>query len=282
MNKRLIINADDFGLSPDINAAVIKAHKEGVVTSATVMANMAGAVEACKMARQNRGLGVGVHLNVTMGKPLSKEKAVRCLLNENGEFAFAPGQLAWMSLYSGKIRHAIQVEMACQIQWVLDRNIKVSHVDSHHHIHCCPMIYPTVCGLAKLFDVEAVRWVYEPQAVSSVPWPLPSEGAKKHAKLLRRAAQINRFQNSKLIKTDGLLGIAHFGNINFNFFKDLSLYNPLATAELMTHPGYSGPASGDYSQFATQRQSELETLCSDKTKEYLAKANIELVHYGQV
>ena len=139
-------------------------------------------------------------MNVTKGKPLSKDKAVRCLLNENGEFAFAPAKLAWMSLLSGKIRHAIQVEMACQIQWVIDRNIRLTHVDSHHHIHSIPMIYPTVCGLAKLFDIEAVRWVYEPLAVSRAPWPLPSEGGKKRAKFLRKMARINRFQSSQLIK----------------------------------------------------------------------------------
>ena len=281
MNKRLIINADDFGLSAGVNAAVVKAHSQGVVTSATIMANMQGALEAAKMARQLRSLGVGVHLNLTEGKPLSRDALVKCLLNDEGEFAFSPARLAGMSLISSSIRRAIQIEMACQIQWAIDHNIRLTHIDSHKHIHCFPVIFSTVCGLAKLFDIEAVRWTCEPISVSCAPWPLPSEGGKKRAKLIRRMAKINRFQNSKLLKTDGLLGITHLGKINANFFNALSLYNPLSVGELMTHPGHSGAASGDYTQ-AVQRQGELETLCSEKTKEYLAKANIELVHYGQV
>ena len=277
MEKRLIINADDFGMSAGVNAAVAKAHSHGVVTSATIMANMPGALEAVKMARQMRGLGVGVHLNLTDGKPISKEKLVRCILNEEGEFAFTPAKLAMMSLVSAKVRLAIQVEMACQIQWVIDHNVRLTHVDSHKHIHCFPIIYPTVCGLAKLFDIEAVRWAYEPAAISIAPWPLPSEGGKKRAKVIRKMAKINRFQGSKLLKTDGLLGITHLGKINLNFFNALSLYNPFSVGELMTHPRL-----GENGNPLMQKQMEFETLCSDKTKEYLAKANIKLLHYGQL
>lgn len=277
MEKRLIINADDFGLSANVNAAIAQSHSQGVLTSATLMANMPGAEDAVRMTKQMRGLGVGVHLNLIEGKPISKEKLVRCLLNEEGEFAFTPARLAMMSLTSSKVRLAIQIEMASQLQWVIDHNIRPTHIDSHKHVHSFPLIYPTVCGLAKLFDIEAVRWTYEPVAVSNLPWPLPSEGGKKKANLIRKMARINRIQSSKLLKTDGLLGIAHCGKISLNYIKDLCLYNPLAVAELMTHPGL-----GEDKNPVMQRQMEFETLCSDKAKEYLAKAKIKLVHYGQL
>jgi hopanoid biosynthesis associated protein HpnK len=281
MDKRIIINADDFGLCSSVNQAVAQAYTDGVLTSTTIMANMPAAEAAVKLVKQMPGLGVGVHLNLFQGKPLLKDESVNCLLNADGNFAFSPTKLSLLSTIRRKIRNAIRTELAAQIQWVIDNGIKPTHLDSHKHIHSFPVIFPIVCGLARRFEISAIRFIFEPKQLSAMPWPLTSENGRKNAKTARIMARINRIQNSDFLKTDCLLGVAHIGKIDDNFFKAVAMYNSAATAEIMTHPGFDdGPENKKSSLH--QRKGELQALCSEKTKQYLRNAGIKLVHYGQL
>jgi hopanoid biosynthesis associated protein HpnK len=280
MDKRIIINADDFGISSGVNKAVAQAHTNGVLTSATIMANMPAAEEAVKIAKQMPGLGVGVHLNLFEGRPLSKDSDIVCLLDDNGGFALTPAKLSLLSIARGKIRKAIRAELAAQIQWVIDNGLKPTHLDSHKHIHSFPPIFPIVCDLARRFEITAIRFTLEPKQLLTMPWPLPSEGGRKRAKALRAMAKINRLQNSDFLKTDCLLGVAHTGKIDVNFFKAVALYNSAATAEVMTHPGLDDGLK--QSQRRMQRKGEFEALCSERTKQYFKDAGIKLVHYGNL
>ncbi len=281
MDKRIIINADDFGLCSGVNQAVAQAHTDGVLTSTTIMANMPAAEAAVKLAKQMPRLGVGVHLNLFQGKPLSKDGSVNCLLNTDGDFALTPAKLSILSIARRKIRNAIRTELAAQIQWVIDNGLKPTHLDSHKHIHSFPVIFPIVCGLAKRFEIAAIRFTFEPKQLSAMPWPLTSEGGRKRAKTARIMARINRIQNSDFLKTDCLLGVAHTGKIDVNFFKAVALYNSAATAEIMTHPGFDDSPENRKSGLH-QRKGEFEALCSARTKQYLRNAGVKLVHYGQL
>ncbi|MDD5064052.1 MAG: ChbG/HpnK family deacetylase [Phycisphaerae bacterium] len=281
MNRRIIINADDFGLCSGVNKAVAQAHTDGVLTSTTIMANMPAADEAVKIAKQLPNLGLGVHLNLFKGRPLSKDQSVNCLLNTDGDFALTPAKLSLLSVYRRKIRTAIQTELAAQIQWVIDNGLKPTHLDSHKHIHSFPVIFPIVCGLARRFEIPAIRFTLEPKQLLAMPWPLPSEGGRKRAKAIRIMAKINRIQNSALLKTDCILGVAHIGKIDVNFFKAVALYSSAATAEVMTHPGLDNDSKHKQSSLH-QRKGELEALCSERTKQYLKNAGMKLVHYGQL
>lgn len=282
MNKRLIINADDFGLCDGVNRAIVKAHSEGVLTSATIMANMPDAGDAVKRAKQLPNLGVGVHLNLTVGQPITKDSFVSSLLNGDGEFINSPARLAILSLIYPAVRNAIRAEFAAQIQSVINSGIKPTHLDSHKHIHSFPLIFPIVCELAERFKIPAVRWTFEPKELSRMPWPLPSEGGAKRARLVRIMAKINRMQKSSLFKTQALLGVAHTGKIDTTFFRAVALYNSADIAEVMTHPGFIDGLDRHKTRLIQQRQLELETLCSEKTKQYIKDAGIKLVHYGQL
>jgi predicted glycoside hydrolase/deacetylase ChbG (UPF0249 family) len=282
MDKRIIINADDFGISSGVNRAVAKAHTDGVLTSTTIMANMPAAEAAVKLAKQMPGLGVGVHLNLFEGKPLSKDGSVNCLLNTDGDFAFSPAKLSLLSAARRKIRNAIRTELAAQIQWVIDNGIKPTHLDSHKHIHGFPAIFPIVCDLAKRFEITAIRFIFEPKQLSSMPWPLPSEGGRARARTTRIMGRINRVQNPDFLKTDCLLGVAHTGKIDMNFFKAVALYNTAATAEIMTHPGFEDGLDPAKTRLLHQRRGEFEALCNEKTKQYFKNAGVKLVHYGQL
>ncbi len=282
MDKRVIINADDFGLCNGVNKAVAQAHTDGVLTSATIMANMSAADEAIKIAKQLPNLGVGVHLNLFEGQPLSKDSCIDCLLDAGGSFALSPAKLSLLSIGRHKIRNAIRTELAAQIQWVIDNGLKPTHLDSHKHIHCFPAIFPIVCDLARRFEIAAIRFTFEPKQLTAMPWPLPSEGGRKRAKAVRTMAKINRIQNSAFLKTNCLLGVAHTGKIDVNFFKAVTLYNLAATAEVMTHPGLADGLNQRQTRLLHQRKAELEALCNERTKQYFENAGIKLVHYGKL
>jgi len=282
MNRRIVVNADDFGLCEGVNKAVLAAHTDGVLTSATIMVNMPAAEEAVEIAKRLPGLGVGVHLNLTEGRPISKADDVRPLLNADGQFGCSAGKLAFFSLVLPNFRSAVRTELAAQIQWVIDRGLKPTHLDSHKHFHSFPAIYPMVCRLAGKFGISAIRWPFEPKNVCRMPWPLPSAGGVKRASRIRTMARINRVQNRRFLKTDALFGIAHTGKIDVAFFRVVTLYNSTAVAEVMTHPGFIEGLDASKTRLVQQRKVELDALCSEKTKQYFKETGISLVHYGQL
>jgi len=282
MDRRVIINADDFGLCDGVNKAVAQAHTDGVLTSATIMANMPAADEAVKIAKKLPNLGVGVHLNLTEGRPLSKDTCIGRLLDTDGQFACSPFKLSLLSLGGHKIREAIRAELAAQIQWVIDNGLKPTHLDSHKHIHTFPQLFSIVCQLAGRFQIPAIRWPFEPKELSQIPWPLTGADDRKRAQKIRIMARINRVQNPDFLKTDVLLGIAHTGKIDVNFFKAVALYSSARTCEVMTHPGFIDGLDPGKTRLLYHRKVELEALCSGRTKQYFEGAGVKLVHYGKL
>ncbi|MHC4623688.1 MAG: carbohydrate deacetylase [Planctomycetota bacterium] len=282
MDRTIVINADDFGLCEGVNKAVAQAHTDGVLTSATIMANMPAAAEAVEIAKKMPTLGVGVHLNLTDGQPLSQRDAARPLLDAAGRFACSPAKLAFLSLAGPKSRNAIRTELAAQIQWLIDRGIKPTHLDSHKHFHAFPVLFSIVCQLAGRLGIPAIRFAREPVEASRIPWPLPAERGKSRAAYVRAMANINRLQNSDFLKTDALLGIAHVGRIDVNFFRAVALYNSQRTAEVMTHPGFIDGLDPKSTGLLGQRKVELDALCDQRTRRFFQDAGIKLVHYGQL
>ncbi len=280
MEKYVIINADDFGMRKEVNEAVRKAHTEGVLTSASIMINMGAAEEAVAMAKELPGLGVGVHLNLSKARPICKKPTVKCLLSRDGEFGLSKLKLFVLSIYSDEVRRAALAELGAQIQWLVDRGIQPTHLDSHYHIHSFPGLFSIVCRLASRFKIGAIRWVYEPGQVSGKPWPMSSDAGKGKARFYRALASINRFQNKDFLKNGAFLGIAHSGRIDVNFFKAAALYNYAAVTEVMTHPAVNSDAFD--SQTGLQREAELKGLCDDRAKRQFSESGIKLVHYGQL
>ncbi|MCD4830636.1 MAG: ChbG/HpnK family deacetylase [Anaerohalosphaeraceae bacterium] len=282
MTKRVIINADDFGLCGGVNDAIANAHSDGVLTSATLMANMPAAGEAAAMAKQMPDLGVGVHLNILEGKPVSQDAKVDVLLGKNGEFKFSPLKLAVMSFFSAKIRDAVEIELGEQIRWVINNGITPSHLDSHKHFHCFGTIYKIVCRLAKKFGIAAIRWPWEPATVCQGDWPKVRAKDRRRALIVRNLAKCCEGIDNRFIKNDLFFGLAHTGCIDGNFWAELGQTQFAGIAEVMTHPGYSERIDATKTRLVAQRQLELKWLCEQSTKDILGRAEIELTHYGKI
>jgi len=282
MKRSLVINADDFGLSKGVNEAVRRAHTEGVLTSASIMSNMPAAAHAIETARSLPNLGVGIHLNVFEGKPLSQDTAVQCLLDDSGRFARSPTELAFWTAVRRGVRIAVRMEFAAQIAWAIEKKISPTHLDSHKHFHCLPWLFPTVCELARTFGIGSVRFCLEPRYVWQVPWPLSTRADRKRARLIGWMARINRRQNRRFFKNQALLGISHTGRIDVSFLKAVSLYNQAATAEVMTHPASGDDLDAGTTRLLGQRNAELEALCDPKAGSFFKESDMRLVHYGRL
>jgi len=283
VERKLIINADDFGLCRGVNEAVKQAHQTGLLKSATIMANMPGTDQAIEIAAQTPSLGVGVHLNLTEGSPVSRDSRVSLLADSHGKFNLTPAALALKSLISAKTRHAIELELTAQIACIIARGLNPTHLDSHKHIHSFPAIFSIVCKLARRFSIDAVRYTFEPKEICRPPWPECTAKGKKRARTVRLMARANRASNPALLKTNCLLGVAHTGCINTDYYKALANCPHLGpTIELMTHPGYPEGLDHNTTRLINQRQIELDALCSQQAKNSLAQAGLKLVHYGLI
>ncbi|HPS55295.1 MAG TPA: ChbG/HpnK family deacetylase [Sedimentisphaerales bacterium] len=282
MSRKFIINADDFGLCEGVNRAVFKAHTEGVLTSATIMTNTAGSDDAVKLSKSMPSLGVGIHLNLTEGIPITKNNQIKKLTGSSGEFALSPGKLFFLSMLNPKIKETIKSELEAQIQWLVERDIKPTHIDSHKHIHTIPAIFKIVIELAEKYDISAIRLPIEHSKFQRGYWPKSSKKGKVRSKIISSLAKFNKLQNSKYFKTDAFLGIAHTGQINLALFRAVSLRSSISVIEIMTHPGFTEGLDPAKTRLLQQREDELNTLCSEQVRLYFEKAGIELIHYGQL
>jgi predicted glycoside hydrolase/deacetylase ChbG (UPF0249 family) len=280
MSAKLIINADDFGLCEGVNRAVFEAATSGVLTSTTIMANMPASDEAIELAKKTPTLGVGIHLNVVEGKPVSSDSTVELLLDDGGEFKHSAYKLAFKILTNKKILKAAEIELAAQISSIIDRGIKPTHLDSHKHFHCLSPVYRIVCSLAADFGIGAIRWPWEPATVCLGDWPQVGFRDKAQAFLLRQMALNCRKQDRRFIKNDIFFGVAHTGRIDDRFWSEISRTQFVGVAEVMTHPGY--PEGLGKTRLVEQRKIELKWLCAPSTKQLLAEAGLELVHYGNI
>lgn len=141
----LIINADDFGLTPGVNRGILDCHLAGSVTSTTLMVNMPGTADAVNMARLHPNLGVGLHFNMTLGRPLCSSAMVPTLVNAQNEF---PGRAACeRNLLLGKVNSCdIEREFLAQLDKFISFGLPLTHIDSHQHIHLFPRVFDVVAG----------------------------------------------------------------------------------------------------------------------------------------
>lgn len=245
--KRLIVNADDFGLTSGVNRAIIECYQKGVVTSTTLMVNGKAAVEAALLAADNPGLGVGLHLNLTSGSPMMPGESVSSLVGGDGDFPDM--KTALWRLTSGRARtHELEDEITAQIDRLIKLGIRPTHIDSHHHLHAHPRLRSLVKRIGKRQGITRMRGFHmsarSPRAVAvALAARLPSSGAG-------------------MITPDRFSGIEAMGNRDMAAALERGLASGGDALEFMCHPGYSDEDLAKETSYNTDRQAELSTLLS--------------------
>lgn len=235
---RLIVNADDFGMTAGINRAVLELHNAGVLTSATLMARAAATEEAIGMAQATPSLGVGCHVVLVDGEPVS---ALPSTLAPAGSFHPTLGAFL-RALFTGNMREGdIEIEARAQIQFLQSRGVKLTHIDAHKHTHMFPRVLRPLLRAAKSCGIRAVRNPFEPQ------WSI---AATPGAPFVRRAeVRLLRFFEASFRRTvaeegfvtaDGAIGVLATGTLDAATVASLLRRVPgSGTYELVTHPGYN-------------------------------------------
>ena len=243
MPARLIVNADDFGLTAGVNRAISELHVAGVLTSATLMASGSAFEDAVEVARRHPGLGVGCHVVLTDGVPVSPPESIPSLLGPD-ERSFRPELGAFLrALLRGDIRHEeIEREALAQITRLKDAGLAVTHVDSHKHTHLFPSVTRPVLEAARRTGVTAVREPFEPG------WSMDlRQGSWQRRAVVRLATLLRaKFEAQPAIlagdirTTNGTLGISGTGNLEAGSLAQILRALPESgTYELCCHPGYN-------------------------------------------
>jgi len=244
MIKKLIVNADDFGMCEGNTIGILSAHKNGVLTSATCMMNMPYAKLALTQAKNYPNFGVGIHLVLTVGRPLIE--GAKSYTDENGNFRRP-------SSYPDGNPHADETELYNEWKAQIEKFIaiagkKPTHLDSHHHVHMLPWHNEVAKRLANEYDIP----LRQRNQVSDVYEYVPVD---------------ERFYEE---------------GVNYDTFKAIITDSDREVVELMTHVAFLDQPLYDMSSYNLPRMKELEIVHSKEIKDFIEEKGIELIHFGHV
>lgn len=275
--RALIVNADDYGLSPGVNAGVLAAHRDGLVTSATLMANMPDAAAA--VAAAPRTMALGLHLNLTSGEPCAGAARVPTLVDGGGRFLSFGRLMGALSL--GRVRRAeLEREITAQLERALALGAALDHLDGHHHVHLHPAVRPITLRLAVAYGVRAIRCPVE------VPPGAGRERLGDRSRRLAVGAWARRLRRHVAIA--GLHTSDHFRGLGLGLAFDapalLALLGrlPAGLTELMVHPGYPDAALRQRTRYAGGRERELAALTAPAALDLVRARGIWLTSYRDV
>jgi len=239
--SRLIVNADDFGLTPAVSRAIIELHAAGLVTSTSLMARAGATEEAIELACATPSLGVGCHVVLVDGEPILPPEKIPSLVDaRTGRF---PDSLTafLLRLFTGRIRaEEIEAEAAAQIAHLQERGVRLTHIDTHKHAHMFTAVLRPVLRAARAAGIRAVRHPFEPE------WAVRAAIGAPLARALQIAALRPLGPRSRKIlaqegftTTDGTIAMAGTGTLDAKALGSLLRQIPAGTWELVTHPGYN-------------------------------------------
>ena len=266
--KRLIVNADDFGLTPDVNEGIVAAHRNGILTATTLMANGAAFDDAVRLTRETPTLDIGCHLVLIGGQSLLTSQPLPASVPE---------------LLGALARRRIRPyeELKAQVRKILDARLRPTHLDTHKHTHLAPAVLDAVARLGEEFDI---RWVRRP-----LDFPLNAFPVPPMKRLTSKALSIMRRRFHRVLTRHGCRTTDHFAGFQITgTFRTQELVALLAvlpegTTELMTHPGYCTESlRKTKTRLKESRPRELEALVAPEVRQALKYNQIDLVNYAEL
>lgn len=276
MRARLIVNADDFGRNPEINRGIVEAHLEGIVTTTTALINMPGALTAMKQAQESApDLAFGLHLNLTLGAPVTKTGAGQKLIGKDSQFKDLS---AWLANLEDLPIGAIEDEWRAQVSTFLSSGIPLDHLDSHHHI---ALVHEDIWALYLELAKEIGCGVRPPN-----PDDVDDEQLGK-----MYPSDVVEYARSGALSRLRVSGVPHPTSFLASFFDDRATLEHLhqllgqlspGFTELMCHPGYLSQDPRNQGSYTHQRVAEFKALTDRRTIQVIQDRMIELVTYRQV
>ena len=289
--KRLIVNADDFGLTTQVNQAIIDGHYCGLISSTSLLANGEAFESAVALSCQAPRLGVGVHLNLTEGKPVAPASSIPSLVNGDGYFARKPGHL-WRAMILGRVSTVdIEKELCAQIEKVLAAGIVATHLDSHKHVHALPVLGRMTIRLARQYGIPAIRCAAERwSALGCLLERFPHAKTTIFRQLLNSCtlALVSRGWSRQLRRAgvayaSNFYGLTPTGFLDEEILREILCRLPDGTSELMCHPGFVDKALRQTpTRLLEQREMEYQALTRPEIKLVAKDLGVQLVNYGDL
>ncbi len=276
--KRLIVTGDDFGFSLSVNEAIEGAHRQGILTCASLMVGAKAAGDAVDRARRLSSLRVGLHLVLVDGAPILPPRAVPDLVTKKGEFSPHLARAGINFFFRKQARRQLEDEIRAQFQAFLDTGLQLDHVNSHHHMHLHPTILGIILRVGRDYGMGAVRFPYEP--------PLLSWRASR--KQLFRKILLwlflwpwltllkKRLERAQIRSNDFLFGLNDSGNIDVDLALQFLKCSPSGVTEIYFHPEISDIHRTEEDRF---RQREYEALINPKLPQTLLASGIQLITF---
>lgn len=287
--RRLIVNADDFGLTAGVDRAIVETHTNGVVTSTTLMATGAAFEDAVRAARLAPSLSVGCHVVLVDGTPVSPADTIDTLVAirsaEPEKFFSSLSAFAARAMLGGFDQDQLVTEITAQIRKIQAAGLQVTHLDTHKHAHMFPEILTALLRAARICGVRAIRNPIVPVKA------LPAKLFKAKRELWKRYSQVrvlHTFSRQFLQKTkragifapDGVIGVIETGMVDAELLRQTIAKLPEGTWELVCHPGYDDADLGAVrTRLRASRGQERDLLVSPDFRQFLAEQKIELLGY---
>jgi hopanoid biosynthesis associated protein HpnK len=291
MVRRLIVNADDFGLTAGVNRAIVETHTRGIVTSTTLMANGPAFADAVNVARATPSLSVGCHVVLVDGSPVSPPDTVDTLVAIRSaapdKFYSSLSAFAARAMLGGFDQDQLVSEITAQIRKIQSAGLHVTHLDSHKHAHMFPEILTALVRAARICGVRAIRNPIVPVKA------LPARLFKGKRDLWKRYSQVRvlhtfsgqfrtKTKRAGLITPDGVIGVVETGTVDAALLRQTLAALPDGTWELVCHPGYNDADLGAaHTRLRSSREEERALLASAELREFLAEQKIGIISYGQ-
>lgn len=283
--KRLIVNADDFGYTRGVNSGIVRCFCDGIVTSATIMANGPAFEDAVELAKQNPGLGLGCHVVLLGGCSVETPKAIPSLADTDGRLPKTLASLMRRVTMRSIRREDVVREIRAQLTKIIKAGITPSHLDSHKHAYSHPWILERVMEVADEFGIRRLRRPFEDAGAVLKSAFGNGRGSMKQsvAALMARAAS---GQFDKLARAHGMLsperlwGVAATGRLNRDRVLATIRSIPHGLNELMCHPGeYDTELEGSSTRLKGERQMELKAFTDPTVRAEIETQGIKLINY---
>jgi len=291
--RKLIINGDDLGITRDVTDAIIECHRDGILTSTTLMVNMPAAEYGVEESKKYPNLSVGIHLNLTMGKPISDPKDIPALVGPDGNFNNKRDVYKRANRFQLPAEQ-IERELSVQIEKFLDFRITPSHCDSHHRIGAWLQIFPIQVKLLKKYGIKRLRThggLYRFDKTSSQKLKVLLKVLKVNARKLPNNTYYKlqdvycrlkgftlpdvRFAFTKLISSSPL-------KPDMAGWRKLIENMPSGIVELTTHPGLPGDDPMVNPVFHEQRVAERNLLINPECKKICQEHGVELINFSEI
>ncbi len=269
LNRRLIVNADDFGRSPSVNQAVIRAYREGILTSASLMVNEPACAEAIALAKEYPKLGVGLHLTLLLGHSALPPEKIPGLVNARGEFSNHPGGAGFRYFFDRRLREQLRAEIHAQFDRFRATRLPLDHVNGHLHLHLHPVVFGILMEDAETLGIQRMRFTRDCLArsrrMTQGRWFYRVFHAAIYESLSARAREPLRRRGIKFAQIT--FGLLQNGRVDEEYIIKLLPELPPGDSELYSHPSLA------------EFKHEFDALVSPHVREQINRLGIELIRY---